>query len=82
MIKTCENCKKEFTTYPSINSKCCSKKCFYELRKKYNFEKYKCKCLKCGSIFLPKRQAEGGMFCSYKCRGMAERYLDIERNGY
>ena len=32
--------------------------------------------------FLPPRQAEGGRFCSTKCRGISQRHDKVERNGY
>jgi len=82
MIKVCENCRKEFKTYPSINAKCCSNVCACSLVKKATYEKYKCNCKVCGVEFLPSRPKDGGTFCSYKCSGVASRLNRVDRNGY
>lgn len=80
--KECPNCDKVFKTYPSINSRCCSKECAFDLEKKETYAKYKCLCEVCGKDFLPKRPRDGGRFCSYKCSGKSRRSDKIDRNGY
>lgn len=80
--KFCPNCKQEFKTYISQNKTCCSMKCARELSKKDHYEKYKCSCKVCGIEFLPPRPKEGGIYCSYKCRGVASRKEKLQRGGY
>lgn len=82
IIKTCGNCGHEFNTYPSINKKSCSAKCSQELVKKDTYRKYKKECKVCGDEFLPPRPAEGGIYCSYKCRGIDDRHERVDREGY
>lgn len=82
IIKKCPNCSSEFSTYPSINKKHCSRKCEDELRVSNRFSKYKQKCLVCSVEFLPKRPTDGGSFCSYKCSGVSMRKDRVDRNGY
>jgi len=72
--RICRNCKKEFKTYPSrIKRNFCSRKCYFQFRKNKTIIQTK-KCLICGEkffIYLSKYQK--GMFCSRKCKGMAQR---------
>lgn len=82
LIKNCVVCNSEFKTYPSINSSCCSRACSCEWKKIKSFNKYKKVCKNCGVEFLPPRQAEGGTFCSYACRGESQRLERVDRNGY
>lgn len=80
--KSCENCGEEFYTYPSVNKKSCSVHCSREVIKKENYNRYKCNCEVCGEEFLPKRQKEGGRFCSYACSGKSNRKERVDRSGY
>ena len=80
--KTCPNCNNKFSTYPSIDNKCCSNKCSNEYRKKASYEKYKIICRICKKEFLPKRQKEGGIYCSVGCRSVSLKKDRIERTGY
>lgn len=82
ITKNCKNCDREFKTYPSINSACCSSRCAQDLVKKNTYNKYKCNCNICGVEFLPPRPKEGAKYCSYKCMGDANRKDRIDRNGY
>jgi len=81
ITNTCQFCENDFLTYPSINSKCCSVACSFSLQKKISYEKYKTDCEQCGKEFLPKRQAQGGRFCSYQCTGMFNRHNKVDRSG-
>lgn len=78
----CHNCEKEFKTYPSLKAKFCSKKCFQEYTKKQTVRKNTKICLVCGKAFVPKHPKSPGLFCSYKCRGIADRKERVERSGY
>lgn len=80
--KKCKHCLNIFKTYPSQNKKFCNKNCAYEYKKYKSWQKYKKICAVCDVEFLPPRQAEGGTYCSYKCRGKADTKDRIDRNGY
>ena len=82
ITKNCLFCGEEFKTYPSINKKCCDSSCAASLVKQTTYEKYKVNCKQCGTEFLPARPKEGGLFCSYRCRGIAGRSGRLDRNGY
>ncbi len=82
ITKICPNCGSSFQTYPSVDKKHCNAKCSQEMVKKLSYIKYKCECEQCGVEFLPIRQAEGGQFCSYYCRGVSSRKEHVIRNGY
>jgi hypothetical protein len=82
LIKKCKVCQSEFKTYPSVDNEACSKKCGYDLKKLKSYQKYKCTCRLCKKEFLPTRQKEGAIYCSYKCRGIDERHIVVRRGGY
>lgn len=82
LIKKCLVCNKTFQTYISQNLESCSKECASKLKKIKSFEKFKTYCKMCQKEFLPSRMSEGGIFCSYKCRGLAARKERIDRGGY
>lgn len=82
LSKECLNCKKEFKTYKSQDNIFCSNKCHYALTKKKSWLKYKQTCLVCSKEFIPPRMAEGGTYCSRKCRGKHVTKDRIERKGY
>ena len=56
MIKECPNCNKKFKTFPSINNKFCSRKCY--INNRWGEEK----CKFCGNKISNKR------YCSDECR--------------
>jgi len=80
--KVCPQCSAEFETYVSVNKKHCTSRCSQDAVKARTYAKYKKECEVCGDEFLPPRPAEGGRFCSYKCRGVASRKPKVERQGY
>jgi len=69
--------------YPSTaHVKTCSKDCGTKLRRT-EYEKISTKvCIVCGKPFIPKHNKSKGLYCSYKCRGLADRKELVFRNGY
>ena len=82
LVKKCPCCSSEFKTYPSHNTKHCSRKCRGVMTKRATYEKYKRVCGVCSLEFLPHRPTEGVMFCSYKCLGISNRSEVVDRGGY
>lgn len=80
--KICPNCGIEYKTYISQDKKFCCRKCLDQYTKKQTYNKYKTNCRVCGKEFLPPRPAEGAMYCSYKCSGIAMRKEKVDRQGY
>ena len=80
--KVCPTCKRKFETFPSINKITCSKKCWWEYEKRQTIKSKQRKCKVCGEIFVPKHSKSPGLYCSYKCHGMAWKKDIIIRSGY
>lgn len=80
--KICPNCKSIFYTYKSIDAVCCCRKCsrIFFKQKKYR-EKVR-NCIICNAVFVPKHTKSKGLYCSYKCSGIAHIKEKINRNGY
>ena len=70
-IAKCTTCGDTFGNYTSVLKlqTTCSEECTLQAKALAKFEKFKCVCKMCGIEFLPKRPAEGGDICSYKCSG-------------
>jgi hypothetical protein len=82
ITKNCPMCSAEYQTYPSRDKKYCSLDCMLAHKKDEAYKKYKCECKNCGREFMPPRPKEGGIYCSYLCRGVDSRKDRIDRNGY
>jgi len=80
--KTCPTCQKSYFTFPSINKKFCCAPCFYKYRVIETYNKKKKTCKICGSPFVPKHPKAPGLFCSYKCSGLARKKDIIMRSRY
>jgi len=82
LVKVCPNCSKEFKTYPSINKKCCSRKCSDELTKTLSNIRRTKVCIICAKDFIPKHTKSKGLYCSYRCSGISMRKEVVMRGGY
>ena len=80
--KICPNCKSVFYTFKSINSVCCSRQCASKFFKRSRDQKKVRNCIICNVPFIPKHTKSKGLYCSYKCSGIANRKEKINRNGY
>lgn len=82
ITKPCRNCGAIFDSYPSHKRVSCSRECEAEWRKKEKWRKSNRPCQMCGKLFVPKHTKSPGLFCSYKCSGLANRSERIDRCGY
>lgn len=84
-IRACESCGGNFKTYRSQNKKFCSRACAkIAERRRHDLarELKRRDCAVCGSSFVPPHSRSPGLFCSYACRGVADRKERVDRNGY
>jgi hypothetical protein len=93
MEKICEGCGKEFHTYPSRNSRFCSRICCDEHKNevtrrscdKYGRRGIKTVCIMCGKEFMTRKdiiKQGNGKFCSRKCHSDSYPGTFIGTRGY
>lgn len=80
--KKCPICGIMFYTFLSINAITCSRTCSNKYTRQKTYEKRKKNCIICGKEFLPKHTKTLGIYCSYKCQGIASRKTVVYRSGY
>ena len=82
ILKTCPGCGDEFLTYPSQNLTHCSRICCEKSLRQQTIHRKTRRCIICRTEFVPKHTKSPGLYCSYKCSGIANRMPFVMRSGY
>ena len=80
--KSCAACGKDFSTFASQNTECCSVKCAGLLKSEYARLKNERTCEVCGETFVPKHTKSPGYTCSKKCNGVRSRLAVVKCGEY
>lgn len=82
LVKDCPNCGESYSTYKSVDKQFCRQECFWEFKKSETRKRKTKQCLVCSKDFIPKHPHSPGLYCSYKCSGVANRKPFVMRKGY
>lgn len=83
IYKNCPVCDIEYSTYPSIDKKTCSRKCAQKIKSNEANKRKTRICKQCNNEFIMSHPtATKGIYCSKKCFGIGIRKDRVDRNGY